>query len=478
MINGRLWQPTVGTAPFPAVLISHGQNGSAAGFGAPKAAVMRGWGLVCIAPDYTHINLSYAPGTDGWSAENQRRAEACLTILASLGNVDMARVAAYGNSKGAFLTAGLCGATAAGEIRAAAITAGGVSATSDTSFAAPTPAEVAGISAPFLMLHGTADTTVQPVQSANLETLLDGAGVTNARWLWSAVGHNLHAERASDVYALIKAWFSAHGVLGDPGDTPPTLGALRELALPTGTTLGPLALQVADAQSAASALTLTAFSLDVALVPAAGLTLSGTGADRGLRVVPSAGSGTLTLVVSVDDGRLSSVQSFDLELGLRALRPFCGGDGLDPAVTTSCPCANNGAPGHGCAHSVIAAGAQLALDGDPQPDTLLLRATSLPTSAFTLFLQHDASAQTTFHDGVLCAGGTMVRLRGRNAAAGIARFPDTNFANDATTSISQRGGVTPGSGARRYYAAWFRNASTTFCPPATANVSNGWIVDW
>jgi hypothetical protein len=38
--------------------------------------------------------------------------------------------------------------------------------------------------------------------------------------------------------------------------------------------------------------------------------------------------------------------------------------------------------------------------------------------------------------------------------------------------------VTPGSGVQRYYAAWYRNASSTYCPPATANVSNGWRITW
>ena len=31
--------------------------------------------------------------------------------------------------------------------------------------------------------------------------------------------------------------------------------------------------------------------------------------------------------------------------------PYCFGDGLDPAVTALCPCANFGTPGHGCANS-------------------------------------------------------------------------------------------------------------------------------
>jgi hypothetical protein len=32
---------------------------------------------------------------------------------------------------------------------------------------------------------------------------------------------------------------------------------------------------------------------------------------------------------------------------------------------------------------------------------------------------------------------------------------------DSSITLSQRGSVTVGSGARRYYAAWYRNASTT-----------------
>jgi len=109
-----------------------------------------------------------------------------------------------------------------------------------------------------------------------------------------------------------------------------------------------------------------------------------------------------------------------------------------------------------------------------------LDASGLPATSYTLFLQHDTVAFSgiTFHDGVICSQGTLVRLRGRAAVAGLASFPNTSFANDATLSLSQRGQVIPGQGARRYYSGWFRNASSTFCPPATANVTNGWIVDW
>ena len=77
IISGVLVQPTVGTPPYPAVLISHGQGGAATSFGLTKANIMKQWGFLCIAPNYTHTNTSYAIGADGWSPENERRARAC-----------------------------------------------------------------------------------------------------------------------------------------------------------------------------------------------------------------------------------------------------------------------------------------------------------------------------------------------------------------------------------------------------------------
>jgi hypothetical protein len=157
---------------------------------------------------------------------------------------------------------------------------------------------------------------------------------------------------------------------------------------------------------------------------------------------------------------------------------FCAGDGALADHTTPCPCGNNGAAEHGCAHSFNAAGGRLVASGVVATDTVELGATELPATSFTLFIQHANAGDAVFHDGVLCAGNPLVRLRGRSAVGGDAWFPNSNFAQDSTTTLSTRGGVTVGSGATRYYAAWFRNASTTFCPPATANVTNGWQIVW
>src|SRR6185295_13594224 len=159
-----------------------------------------------------------------------------------------------------------------------------------------------------------------------------------------------------------------------------------------------------------------------------------------------------------------------------AFNAFCFGDGTLIDHTTPCPCANDGAPGNGCGHSFDPNGANLAASGTAANDDVLLTSSNEPGSSFTLFMQHDAPGDTVFHDGVLCAGGTLIRLRGRGAVGGQAFFPNPIF--DSSITLSQRGSVAVGSGARRYYAAWYRNASTTFCPPATANVTNGWVIDW
>src|ERR1051325_9533843 len=54
-LAGVLMKPR-GPGPFPAVLLSHGYEGSAAFFAQFLAPTMTEWGLVCIAPNYTHAS--------------------------------------------------------------------------------------------------------------------------------------------------------------------------------------------------------------------------------------------------------------------------------------------------------------------------------------------------------------------------------------------------------------------------------------
>lgn len=51
-LAGVLYEPQ-GPGPFPAVILSHGSEGSGAFLASLLAPTMVGWGLVCIAPNYT-----------------------------------------------------------------------------------------------------------------------------------------------------------------------------------------------------------------------------------------------------------------------------------------------------------------------------------------------------------------------------------------------------------------------------------------
>ncbi|MBK7876646.1 MAG: hypothetical protein IPJ77_13015 [Planctomycetes bacterium] len=154
--------------------------------------------------------------------------------------------------------------------------------------------------------------------------------------------------------------------------------------------------------------------------------------------------------------------------------PFCFGDGLDTTHTTPCPCANTGSAGHGCANSVNAAGALLTASGELATDTVVLEGSGMPATVACIYLQGDALADTTFGDGVRCAGGTLLRLRTKVNSGGASAFPDSTD----TVTLSQRGGVVVGSGVTRQYQTYYRNSAGLFCPPETFNVTNGYAIVW
>src|SRR5262249_2077762 len=64
-----------GAGVFPAILISHGRGGNAAGFGGAKVREFVKWGFVCIAPNYTRAGQAQGELKEfGASEENLRRA--------------------------------------------------------------------------------------------------------------------------------------------------------------------------------------------------------------------------------------------------------------------------------------------------------------------------------------------------------------------------------------------------------------------
>ncbi|MBN2508146.1 MAG: immunoglobulin domain-containing protein [Verrucomicrobia bacterium] len=96
----------------------------------------------------------------------------------------------------------------------------------------------------------------------------------------------------------------------DQANTVPTLTALADQTLAEDTATAALAFSVDDAQTAATALTVTARSSNPSLVPPAGLVLGGTAAARTLTVTPAPNqSGTAVITVQVVDDAFGMAQT-------------------------------------------------------------------------------------------------------------------------------------------------------------------------
>jgi hypothetical protein len=141
--------------------------------------------------------------------------------------------------------------------------------------------------------------------------------------------------------------------------------------------------------------------------------------------------------------------------------PLCFGDGSGSA----CPCANSGAPGHGCENSAGLGGVQLAATGCPELRRILLVGTGFPPMAApTVQPMRSRFLEPTppvFGDGLLCLQAPVVRLTAGFAQGGTFRGP------------IQHGAM---AGAF-YYQLWYRNMPT-FCTPETFNLSNAYGVTY
>jgi hypothetical protein len=95
----------------------------------------------------------------------------------------------------------------------------------------------------------------------------------------------------------------------NPVNDPPTITAVADQAIQEDTSTATLEVAIADVETSADALLLTASSSDTALVPPAGIVLSGSGTNRTVRITPAPdqnGLAVITLVVTDADGAATS----------------------------------------------------------------------------------------------------------------------------------------------------------------------------
>ncbi len=212
-LQGILLKPR-GRGPFPAVVLSHGAGDSAQSYGRALGGVMRTWGLVCIAVNYTHASgaLFGAPGTVlelGASPANVFRAHAAVTVLARLGYVDIRRVAAHGNSMGAFVTTAFVAAYP-GDVRVASHTSGGVlqDAIYREGMPIPSVAQAQRIQVPYQWHHGLLDYAVPFLFDRLFDSVLTAP---HDGYLYPRLNH---AEIATnpEVLSRVRAWYTLYGM--------------------------------------------------------------------------------------------------------------------------------------------------------------------------------------------------------------------------------------------------------------------------
>ena len=210
-LEGVLFVPT-GTGPFPAVVVSHGKGGTPRGYSATISRTMVGWGLVAIGVMYTHApdveDLGNAPdGPDGASTANVQRARKARELLACVGGVTLARVAAHGHSMGAFVTGQLLG-TVPGQFRAASHTAGGVSDGPN----ATKRAAAEQIVTPYHLHHGDADQVVPLAFDQTLDSILAASGTPHQLHVYAGYDHQRITFDAL-MLSRVRSWYQTRGVL-------------------------------------------------------------------------------------------------------------------------------------------------------------------------------------------------------------------------------------------------------------------------
>jgi plastocyanin len=149
---------------------------------------------------------------------------------------------------------------------------------------------------------------------------------------------------------------------------------------------------------------------------------------------------------------------------------FCSADITSPVP---CPCGNTGSAGRGCNNSTNSGGGKLQANGDAAQDAFTLTATGINSGALSIFLQGDSqlSNPVVFGDGLRCIGGALKRIAVKNATGTTVFYPGLNEPTVMTKANNLGDSIQ--SGSVRHYLVYYRDPSTSFCPSATFNATQG-----
>jgi subtilisin-like proprotein convertase family protein len=174
----------------------------------------------------------------------------------------------------------------------------------------------------------------------------------------------------------------------------------------------------------------------------------------------------------------ASILGWDLVVttcAVASVQTLCTGQAPAP-----CPCGNQGSADGGCANALHAGGARLAADvaaGGPRlGDDTRLVAQDLEPFQVCIFVQGTQTLAgglgTPLGDGLLCAGGSVVRLGARLTGFGSASYPGL-----FDVPLSTRGLLPPGGGTRFYQV--IQRSSVLLGPCHTGlNSTNAVRIGW
>jgi len=156
---------------------------------------------------------------------------------------------------------------------------------------------------------------------------------------------------------------------------------------------------------------------------------------------------------------------------------MCFGDGSG----SMCPARNVGKRGRGCENSLGMGGGLMSAGGVARvsQDSIALDAQYLPRKSTALFLQgtgcRNQGLGLPFGDGLMCLGGSVIRLGAVRVDGGAAMFPPR--ADPASTvSVSMAGRIPP-RGGERFYQVMYRDENP-YGPRAHFNLTNAWSMTW
>jgi sulfur relay (sulfurtransferase) complex TusBCD TusD component (DsrE family) len=160
--------------------------------------------------------------------------------------------------------------------------------------------------------------TISAVEFYNGATLLGESTNTPYAFTWDNVPAGAYSLTARLVYDLGATLDSTPAVnvlvaAPRPPDVAPTISPIADQTTPQDTATPEISFTVGDAQTAASNLTVYAFSADLALVPTNNIVFGGTNADRTITLTPAPGAtGNVAITVFVSDGSLTTNTTFQL----------------------------------------------------------------------------------------------------------------------------------------------------------------------